>query len=266
MDLLLNGMSTLIMGGGGGIGAKIARTLAVEGARVAIADRDDPAAQKLAGDLGLPAIAITCDVQNKEDIVMAVRKTTDHFGSLRALVHTVGVTVANYLPEINDLDIEQAFSINMRGALWAAQAAYAPMKSNNYGRMVFIGSASGMKGSAGLALYSASKFFLRGLTQAIGLELGPSGITANVICPSDVYPDGDESARSWIDHRLIRISCEKENAPDFEALKQNRIQKNPMRRSCLAEDISSLTAFLCSPLAGFINAQTIGLTGGSLPT
>ena len=154
----------------------------------------------------------------------------------------------------------------MRGSISVARAAVEPMKAAGYGRLVFIGSASGVKGSAGLAVYSASKFFIRGLAQAVGLEAGPDGVTANVICPTDVYPEGDEPAGSWHDQTLVRISCEKDGVPDLGSLISKRTARNPMRRSCTPADVANLTAFLCSPLAGFINAQTIGLNGGALPS
>ncbi|MBI4578067.1 MAG: SDR family oxidoreductase, partial [Planctomycetes bacterium] len=188
------------------------------------------------------------------------------FGGLRIAVQAVGLTLANYLPDVTDRDVDATFDVNLRGSIWVAQAAVEPMRPGGYGRLIFIGSGSGMKGSAGLSVYSASKFFLRGLAQAVGLEVGPAGITCNVVCPSDVYPDGDTPAMTWQDPTLVRISCEKAGVPDLDALKQKRIAANPARRACTADDVAYLTAYLCSPLAGFINAQTIGVNGGALPT
>jgi hypothetical protein len=103
-----------------------------------------------------------------------------------------------------------------------------------------------MKGSAGLAVYSASKFFIRGLAHAVGLEFGPLGITANVICPTDVYPEGDEPAATWYDDNLVQISCEKEGVRDLDALIVRRIARNPARRSCTAR-AGQPAIFLCSP-------------------
>ncbi len=266
MDLQLAGMPALVFGGGGGIGARIARVLAAEGAAVAVADRASEPARTVAAGLGAGAIAIGCDLRERVQVEAAVDETVRAFGSLRIVVQAVGLTLPNYLPDLTDRDVDVTFDVNMRGSLWVARAAVGPMKAAGYGRLVFIGSVSGMKGSAGLAVYSASKFFLRGLAHAAGLELGPAGVTANVICPTDVYPEGEEPAMSWRDETLVKISCEKEDAADLETLIRKRIARNPMRRSCTADDIANLTAFLCSPLAGFINAQTIGLNGGALPT
>lgn len=266
MDLRLTDRPAVVFGGAGGIGARISRVLAAEGARVAIADREKEAAAKMAADIGSGAIGLGCNICDPEQVRETVEQVVHLWGGLSIAVQAVGLTLANYLPDITERDLDVTFDTNMRGSLYVARAVVEPMKKAGYGRLVLIGSASGMKASAGVALYSASKFFIRGLAQAVGLEYGPSGITANIVCPTDVYPEGDEPPMSWRDQTLIDISCRKEGVPDLEALKKKRIAANPMRRACTADDVANITAFLCSPLAGFINAQTIGLTGGALTT
>ncbi len=264
MDLRLNNMPALVFGGAGGIGARISRVLASEGARLTIADRDHDAAVRTATAIGHGAAGLSCNICDPQQVQEAVDQVVRQCGGLKIAVQAVGLTLANYLPDITERDLDVTFDTNMRGTLYVARAVVEPMKKSGYGRLVLIGSASGMKASAGLALYSASKFFLRGLAQAVGLEYGPSGITANIVCPTDVYPEGDEPAQSWQDSTLVSISCRKEGVADLDALKKKRIAANPTRKSCTADDVANITAFLCSPLAGFINAQTIGLTGGAL--
>lgn len=266
MDLRLSGMEALVFGGAGGIGAAIAAQLVEEGARVAVADRDGAAAERYAVELGRGTVGLGCDISDRAQVAAAVDRCVRSLGGLRICVQAVGLTIANELADINERDVDVTFNVNMRGSLWVAQAAVEPMRQAGYGRMLFIGSGSGMKGSAGLAVYSASKFFIRGLAHAVGLEAGPAGVTANVICPSDVYPEGDKAAATWRDEALVRISCRKEGVADLDDLKARRIAKNPARRACTAGDVATLAAFLCSPLAGFINAQSIGLNGGGLPT
>lgn len=266
MDLQLTSRPAIVFGGAGGIGAHIAQALVAEGARVLVADRDAQAARAHAASLGADTLGCGCDVSRRDQVRAAVDHAVNAFGALHIAIDAVGLTLANYLTDINDRDVETTFNVNMKGALWVAQASAEPMKRAGYGRLIFIGSGSGMKGSAGLAVYSASKFFLRGLAQAVGLELGPSGITSNVVCPSDVYPQGDIPARTWNDPTLLKISCGKEGVADLESLRAKRIRANPLRRACTPADIAALTVFLCSPAGGYINAQTLGLNGGGLPT
>lgn len=266
MDLQLTGKVALIFGGADGLGAAIVRSLHGEGASVAIADRHADRAESLAAELGERAVGLACDVSNKEQIRRAVAGTHEALGQLHIMVQTVGLTLPDKLDEIDENDIDTTFTLNMRSHLWAAQAAAPLMREAGYGRLVYLGSGSGMKGSAGMALYSASKFFLRGLTHATALELGPAGITANVVCPSDVYPEGDRPAGSWRNEKLVRITCEKEGVPDLAAIRDKRAGRTPVRRTCTVEDVADLVTYLASPRAGFITAQTIGVNGGLLPS
>ena len=143
------------------------------------------------------------------------------------------------------------------------------MKKEGYGRLIFINSGSGLKASAGLSLYSASKYFNRGFAISSALELGQFNITANSICPSDIYPQGkgEENLvpKSWMNESLLRISLEKEGVTSLDELIEKRNSKNPMRRSCTLNDVANLVLFLASDRAGFINGQSIGLNGGALP-
>lgn len=266
MELNLRDKVALIIGGADGIGAAIARTLHAEGASVVIADINRTRAESLAGELGSRSVAVGCDGGKKAELATAVKTTVDRFGSLHIMVQTIGLTLPDRIEDVSDADIDTTFSLNMRSHLWAAQAAVPEMRKTGYGRLVFLGSGSGMKGSAGMTLYSASKFFLRGLMHALALECGPAGITANVVCPSDVYPEGDRPAGSWKGEKLVRISCEKEGVTDIAGLASARAKRTPMRRSCTAEDVADLVTYLVSPRAGFITAQTIGVNGGLLPT
>ena len=99
----------------------------------------------------------------------------------------------------------------------------------------------------------------------VAAVVGGSGVTANIICPSDIYPQGDRPAGSWTNEKLVRISCEKEGVADLEALMDRRAARTPAGRSCRVEDVAELAAFLASPLADYINAQVIGVNGGALP-
>ncbi|MBP7934815.1 MAG: SDR family oxidoreductase [Phycisphaerae bacterium] len=266
MDFGLYDKAAIVFGGADGIGAAIVQSLHTEGAGVAIADLNKERSDSLAKSMGPLVVSIPCDVSNKGEIVAAVKSAATQFGGLHILVLSVGLTLPDRLEDITDADIERTFEVNMRSHIWAAQAALPKMREAGYGRIVLIGSGSGIKGSGGLMLYSASKFFLRGLTQAMGIELGPTGVTANIVCPSDVYPEGDRPAGSWTNEKLICTSCRKENAVDLDGVREARIARTPLQRSCSAQDVANVVTFLCSSQASFITAQTIAVNGGLLPT
>lgn len=263
MDLQFEDKVALVTGGGGGIGRQICQALASEGARVVVSDIKHEAAADVANEIGGRSIAI--DVRDKTNIRQALDDICRDAGHLDILISNVGLTLPDMLVDISDDDIDTTFDVNMRGPLQLVRDAVPRMAANGWGRLIFIGSGSGMKASAGLALYSASKYFLHGLTVAAGLELGPRGITANIVCPSDVYPDGPHPAGSWQNEKLVATSLKKEGVDTFEALKAKRIAKTPARRACRTNDVADIVTFLASPRADFINAQVIGVNGGSLP-
>jgi NAD(P)-dependent dehydrogenase (short-subunit alcohol dehydrogenase family) len=263
MDTQLCDKVALVTGGGGGVGAAICRALSQEGVRVAVADRDESAAQRVAAAIG--GFAVAMDVADGEGVEAGMRRVMEEWGVLHIVVSNVGLTLPDYLTEVREADVDKTFDVNMRGALHVTRAAVPPLRAAGWGRLIYIGSSSGLKASAGLALYSASKYFLHGLAVAAGLELGRDRITANILCPSDIYPEGELPAGSWRGEKLVQVSLRKEGVADLEELKTKRIQKIPAGRGCRVEDVANAAVFLASPLADFINAQAIGINGGALP-
>lgn len=263
MDLRLKGKTALVTGGGGGLGAGICQALAAEGVNVAVADINEQAASRMAQKIG--GLALSMDVRQQDQIDDGLDRTQSAFGDLHILVSNVGLTLPDYLTDMTDADIQTTFDVNMRGPLQLVRSAAPRLAKAGWGRLIFIGSGSGMKASAGLGVYSASKYFLHGLSVTAAQELGPKGITANIVCPSDIYPQGDHPAGSWLSSRLMQISQQKEGVSDFESLKARRISRTPVRRSCTIQDVADTVTFLASPRADFINAQVIGINGGLLP-
>lgn len=263
MDLRLKGKTALVTGGGGGLGAGICQALAAEGVNVAVADVNEQSARRMAQMTG--GLSIAMDVRHQEQIDAGLDRIRSTFGDLHIVVSNVGLTLPDYLSEMSDADINTTFDVNMRGPLQLVRSAAPQLAHAGWGRLIFIGSGSGMKASAGLGVYSASKYFLHGLSVAAAMELGPKGITANIVCPSDIYPQGDNPAGSWRNAKLLQISQQKEGVGDFEALKTRRISRTPVRRSCTIQDVADTVTFLASPRADFINAQVIGVNGGLIP-
>ena len=217
------------------------------------------------------AKSVVCNGSDREEVSRLFNEVKDRFGTLHILVNNAAVNTADYIENINMEDLEAVLDINVRGYVHTTMEAIPLMKNGGFGRLIYINSGSGLKASAGLSLYSASKYFNRGFAISSALELGRFNITANSICPSDIYPhsqgQGGENPvpKSWMNESLLHISLEKENVTSLDELIEKRNQKNPMRRSCTVADVANLALFLASDCAGFINGQSIGLNGGSLP-
>ena len=265
MDLGLKGKIAVVTGAAGGIGASIARGLCSEGCITIFVDIDKKRLEKSVEGHEENGVPIVCDLTSIEEVSSLFKKIDINYKKLHILVNCAAVSIAGYIEDITEQDIEKILNINVKGYIYTTIYAVPIMKKTGYGRLIYINSTSGLKASSGLSLYSGSKYFNRGFAISAALELGKYGITSNSICPSDVYPDGDIEAKSWRESSLLRITMEKENVKSLEEIIEKRTAKNPMRKTCKPEDVRDLTLFLASERAGFINGQSIGVNGGIVP-
>ncbi|CAM3119590.1 3-oxoacyl-ACP reductase family protein [Saccharomonospora xinjiangensis] len=182
----------LVTGGSRGIGAATALRLADDGMDVAItyASSPDRAKEVVAGieERGRRGLAIEADSADADAVVGAVDRTVAELGGLDVLVNNAGIIVAGPLSELTLDDIDRTLSVNVRAVLLASQAAAAHLPSG--GRIISIGSnlATHVPGP-GMMLYAASKSALIGMTKGLARELGPRGITANIVAPGSTDTD-----------------------------------------------------------------------------
>jgi NAD(P)-dependent dehydrogenase (short-subunit alcohol dehydrogenase family) len=271
MDLGLKNKVVVVTGAASGIGTAVARAFCDEGARTVFTDIDTQRLRIALTGYEKMGVGIVCDVSDAGNVAALFEEVETRFETLHVLVNNAAVNTADYIENIDAQDLERVLDINVKGYIHTTREAIPLMKKGGFGRLVFINSGSGLKASAGLSLYSASKYFNRGFAIASALELGRFNITANSICPSDIYPQpqetdsGDLAPKSWQNESLLRISLEKEGVDSLDALIKKRNAKNPMGHSCSVTDVANLALFLASECAGFINGQSIGLNGGALP-
>jgi len=286
MDLKLRDKIVLVTGAGSGIGAAIARAFCDEGAKTVYVDINTEGLKIAVTGYEKNGFPLECDVSERTRVGALFDTIKKRFGTLHILVNNAAVNTADYVTDLKEEDLDRIFNINIKGYIYTTMEALPLMKKTGFGRLIYINSGSGLKASAGLSLYSASKYFNRGFAISVALEAGKYNITANSICPSDVYPQdrypqalhpGDSDfhtanasdtalqAGSWKNDSLLKISLEKEGASSLEELIERRTAKNPMKRSCTKEDITQLALFLASESSGFINGQSIGLNGGAIP-
>jgi NAD(P)-dependent dehydrogenase (short-subunit alcohol dehydrogenase family) len=201
--MLLQNRTAIVTGASRGIGAAIARRLAAEGADVAItysnsASKAEAVVEELRAT-GRRALAVQADAADPAAADGAARAAADAFGRIDILVNNAGVFVGQGEPmgEIPLTDFDRTMAVNVRGVFLMTQAALAHMGDG--GRIITIGSNLAEKSlMPGLSAYTASKAALLGLTRAMARDLGPRGITANVVNPgshaTDMNPvDGPSS-------------------------------------------------------------------------
>jgi 3-oxoacyl-[acyl-carrier protein] reductase len=232
----------LVIGAARGIGAGIAERFVEEGAKVIIADREAEIGTATAAKLGGHFIAI--DISQKADAERAVAMALERHGRLDILVQNAGIYPWTLIENIEPEEWDSVLAVNLKGTYLAARAALAPMKAQNYGRMVFTSSITGPRvTSPGHGHYSASKAGINGFIKAAALEFAGYGITVNGVEPGNILTEGVQAGRS----------------PAFIKSMAGMI---PLGRLGNPRDVANAVLFLASDDAAYITGTTIVVDGG----
>ncbi|WP_410673347.1 SDR family NAD(P)-dependent oxidoreductase [Amycolatopsis sp. cmx-4-68] len=177
-----------ITGASRGLGAEIARTALRGGDNLVVAVRNPsrvPEDLKTAAN----ALVVELDVTDAEAIPAAVRAATDRFGGIDVLVNNAGRGLLGALEEITDAETRSLFDLNVFGLVDMTRAVLPVMRRQGSGKLVHIGSRSGFEGEPGVSMYSASKFAVAGISEALSAELAPFGIQSMVVEPGVLRTD-----------------------------------------------------------------------------
>ncbi|MEV4170728.1 SDR family NAD(P)-dependent oxidoreductase [Nonomuraea sp. NPDC049709] len=177
-----------ITGASRGLGAEIARTALARGDNVVIAVRD-PA--RVPDDLAKAdhVLTVALDVTDSPAIPAAVQAAVDRFGRIDVLVNNAGRGLLGALEEISDAEARSLFDLNVFGLIDMTRAVLPIMRRQGSGKLVHIGSRSGFEGEPGVSVYSASKFAVAGISEALSKELAPFGIQSMVVEPGVLRTD-----------------------------------------------------------------------------
>ncbi len=239
----------LVTGGSQGIGRAIALRLADDGFDVAI--NDLPAAFENANTVvaeikvrGRRAVVALGDVTDPDQVGAAVATAVHELGRLDVAVANAGIARIENLLDLTADSWDQTFAINTKGVFLIWQAAARQMIAEGHGgKLIAAASQAAYRATDALPAYSASKWAVRGLTQAAALSLAPYGITANAYAPGVV------DTPLWKDHREI-----------FDAL----ISTIPLGRAQEPGDVAELVSFFASPKSNYMTGQTVIMDGGMI--
>jgi meso-butanediol dehydrogenase/(S,S)-butanediol dehydrogenase/diacetyl reductase len=257
MARIANGKVALVTGGGQGIGQAVAERLHADGFAVAIADLNMETANKVAASLGGKeggAIAVSVNVADRDSVFAAVDTAVAELGGFDVIVNNAGIAPQSPIEEITPASIEKIFSINFNGVVWGIQAATKAFKALGHGgKIISAASQAGHVGNPGIALYTATKFAVRGLTQTAARDLAQYGITVNTYAPGIV--------RTPLMEELAKKTAESAGQPEEWGWAQFT-DGITLDRLSEPEDVAGVVSFLSGKDSNYITGQSIIVDGG----
>ena len=255
-QLRFEGKVAAITGGAKGIGRACALRFAHEGARVALLDilpAEARATARRVENLGQGALAINCDVRDREQVSAAVAQIVDAWGRIDVWVNNAGVYSGSPVLEVPREDWDRTLGTNFTGAFLGCGAVAPVMRRQRSGRIINVSSMAGKTSWPATAEYSASKSAIIGMTRTVALDMAPFGVTVNAICPGNTETD--------MVHQVAATVGPREGLTADEWLRQ-RAGDCPLGRLATPDEIAGPVAFLASEDARYITGQAISIDGG----
>lgn len=255
--MLLKDKVVVVTGSTKGIGKGIANWIAKEGGKV-VGSGPEPDLVELFEkefiDNGYDGIAVVCDVRNKIEVENQMKKAEEKYGKIDALVACAGITDMCKFEDMVEERWDKMININLRGVYLADYAVLPYLKKNDRGKIINIGSDCALEGWEYLSSYSAAKFGVRGLTQALAKEFGKYNINVNCICPGIIATDMWKTT----DELLGKLKGLKPG----EAWNQ-QVKRIPLGRGGIPDDIGKAAVMLLSEYADYITGCSLAVGGGS---
>jgi NAD(P)-dependent dehydrogenase (short-subunit alcohol dehydrogenase family) len=250
----LSGRHALVTGGGTGIGAAIALTLAEAGASVTIAGRRQESLERTASRHERIRW-VTGDVSDAQSVGAMFAEAAAAHGPAGIVVANAGAAVSKPFLKMDEADLRSMLDVNLVGVFHVWQAALPPMLGAGWGRLIAIASTAGLKGYAYVSGYCAAKHGVIGLTRALALETATTSVTVNAVCPGYTQTPMLERSIDGIMRKTGRSRAEAE-----AALRAS----NPRGRFVLPEEVAQTVLWLCSTGAASVTGQAISLSGGEI--
>jgi 3-oxoacyl-[acyl-carrier protein] reductase len=242
----------IVTGGGHGIGRAYCLGFGAAGARVVVADIDEPAAMKVAREVNTQtdakSLGVKVDVANEVSTQAMAQAVLDQFGRIDILVNNAAIfaTIPMNRGGIDTIDPEEwdrMMAVNLKGLFFCCRAVLPAMRKQKSGKIVNISSGTALNGSPGRIHYVTSKAGVIGFTRTLAREVGEDNINVNALAPGSTLS---------------------EENPTEEIIKMRgaRLQDRALKRVQLPKDLVGTVLFLSSSSSDFMTGQTIAVDGG----
>lgn len=241
--------NAIVTGASGGIGKTIAETLAQSGANVAICSRAQDRVDPVAADIeeaGGTALAVECDVRDRDAVEAFVDETVESFGGVDLLVNNAGGEFVAPFEEISENGWNAVVDLNLNGVVHCTQAAGAEMRNNGGGDIINISSVNGQHAAPGESHYGAAKAAVIRLTETLAVEWAEDDIRVNCVAPGLIQTPGVAET----------LGIDAGQMPPRDQVD---------RRIGHTEDIADVVQFLASPAAAFMTGETVTVKGVPRP-
>lgn len=268
METGLTGRTAIVTGANANIGRAVCLALAAEGCNVVVVGRDATQGEKVCRqvlDHGAGnALWQFCDVTDRGQVGDMVSAVLEEFDAVDVLVNCVGGNVG--MDAFVDSDPgtwQQDIALNMTSTLNCAHAVLPGMLARRYGRIINIGSTSGIVGDPLLAVYSAMKGAVHAFTRVLAKEVGAQGVTVNAVAPYGTFPsgDGDISPGSRWHPDGIFATLAATRGEELASVARRTVLE---RQFAYPAEIGSAVVYLASDAAAFVTGQVLTVDGGTV--
>jgi len=249
----------IVTGGGGGIGASVAKSFAEAGARVVVTDIRRDAAEMVAHEIedsGGSAIGEGLDVRCYGVIEKVVARTVQLWGQINIVVNCAGILSIDRFEDVTESLWDEIMGVNAKGIFLVCKSVAQQMiRQGAGGKIVNVSSVAGKIGVPLYVHYCASKFAVLGITKSLALELAKHRINVNAVCPGDV----ETSMLEYEFERHARLGN-----TSSDAVKRDYLSRAPLGRFAKPQDVADVVLFLASDKADYMTGQALNITGGRM--
>jgi 3-oxoacyl-[acyl-carrier protein] reductase len=264
MDLGFAGSRAVITGGSKGMGLAIAKTLASEGASIAVMARGraalDAAVETLR-EAGAPdAVGISVNMADAASIAAGFQAVSERWGQLNSLVHTIG-PADGYFEQMDDTEWDAAFALGTMSGVRSIRAALPMLRAADWARIVTLSAHSIQRQNPRIVAYTASKAALASVTKNLSKSLAKDGILVNCVCPGTIVT---ASFTENLKDIFAAEGLDATNPHDVMAWIDNNFhQPCDLGRAGLPDEVASITTYLVSRRNGYVTGATVNVDGGS---